>query len=76
PPARPVGGGGPGAAPPPGGGVGPPPTRSWLGAQDEIADLAPAWLGAGALLVGGCCRVGPAEIAELAARLRPSTADR
>ncbi|MEU2337052.1 homocysteine S-methyltransferase [Streptomyces sp. NPDC006654] len=66
----------PGVVYPNGGGVWDATTRSWLGAQDEIADLAPAWLRAGASLVGGCCRVGPAEIAELAARLGPSTADR
>ena len=29
-----------------------------------------AWLGAGARLVGGCCRVTPAHIADLAAHLR------
>ncbi|MEV5952207.1 homocysteine S-methyltransferase [Streptomyces sp. NPDC051987] len=66
----------PGVVYPNGGGVWDARTRGWLGAQDEIAALAPTWLGAGAALVGGCCRVGPAEIEELAARLRPSTADR
>jgi len=30
------------------------------------ASLAPGWVAAGARLVGGCCRVGPAQIAELA----------
>lgn len=59
----------PGVVYPNGGGVWDPGTRSWLGAQDEIADLAPSWLAAGAALVGGCCRVGPAEIKELADRL-------
>ncbi|MEU2775763.1 homocysteine S-methyltransferase [Streptomyces sp. NPDC007162] len=66
----------PGVVYPNGGGVWDAGTRSWLGAKDEIADLAPAWLRAGASLVGGCCRVGPAEIKELAARLGPPTADR
>ncbi|MFJ9567316.1 homocysteine S-methyltransferase [Streptomyces fuscichromogenes] len=66
----------PGVAYPNGGGVWDPEARGWLGAQDEIADLAPAWLAAGAALVGGCCRVGPAEIKELAARLDASTTGR
>ncbi|MEU9407645.1 homocysteine S-methyltransferase [Streptomyces sp. NPDC048281] len=65
----------PGVVYPNGGGVWDPGTRSWSGAQDEIADLAPSWLTAGAVLVGGCCRVGPAEIRELADRLAAATAD-
>ncbi|MFF2505784.1 homocysteine S-methyltransferase [Streptomyces sp. NPDC058067] len=64
----------PGVAYPNGGGVWEPAARSWLGAEDEIADLAPSWLAAGAALLGGCCRVGPAEIKKLAARLSASTA--
>ncbi|WP_330350863.1 homocysteine S-methyltransferase [Streptomyces sp. NBC_00582] len=63
----------PGVVYPNGGGVWDPETRRWLGAQDEIADLAPSWLAAGAALVGGCCRVGPAEIRQLAERLGAST---
>lgn len=59
----------PGVVYPNGGGVWDPETRNWLGAQDENADLAPSWLAAGAALVGGCCRVGPAEIKQLADRL-------
>ncbi|MFG2941975.1 homocysteine S-methyltransferase [Streptomyces sp. NPDC048282] len=66
----------PGVVYPNGGGVWDPGTRSWRGAQDEIADLAPSWLRAGAALVGGCCRVGPAEIRELADRLAAAAADR
>ena len=34
------------------------------------ADLAMGWVSQGATIVGGCCEVGPAHIAELAARLR------
>jgi homocysteine S-methyltransferase len=30
-----------------------------------FADLAPAWYAAGARLIGGCCRTGPADIAAL-----------
>ncbi|MFJ9898402.1 homocysteine S-methyltransferase [Streptomyces sp. NPDC091280] len=66
----------PGVVYPNGGGVWDAEARGWLGARDEIADLAPSWLAAGAALVGGCCRVGPAEIKELATRLDASRADR
>ncbi|WP_071659630.1 homocysteine S-methyltransferase [Streptomyces humi] len=65
----------PGVVYPNGGGTWDPEARGWLGARDEIADLAPAWLGAGAALVGGCCRVGPAEIRELADRVGIAPAD-
>ncbi|MBK3573055.1 homocysteine S-methyltransferase [Streptomyces sp. MBT65] len=64
----------PGVAYPNGGGVWEPEARGWLGAEDEIAELAPSWLAAGAALIGGCCRVGPAEIKELTARLSASAA--
>ena len=45
--------------------------ESWRGSPGEhgLADLAPAWVRAGASLVGGCCRVGPGQIAALAAAL-------
>ena len=45
--------------------------ESWRGAPGErgLADLAPEWVRAGAGLVGGCCRVGPGQIAGLAAAL-------
>ncbi|SNX55729.1 homocysteine S-methyltransferase [Streptomyces sp. TLI_55] len=66
----------PGVVYPNGGGIWDPESRSWLGAQDEIADLAPAWLRTGAALVGGCCRVGPAEIKELAERVGAAPTDR
>jgi len=43
--------------------------RDWAGpAAFDPAD-APSWVAAGARLVGGCCRVGPNGIAELAAAL-------
>ncbi len=35
----------------------------------EYADFAMGWVDAGATIVGGCCEVGPAHIAELARRL-------
>ena len=37
---------------------------------DKYADFAMTWVGMGATIVGGCCEVGPAHIALLAARLR------
>jgi len=42
-------------------------TRTWVGAADIDPDLARSWVNAGAAYVGGCCRVGPNEIARLAA---------
>ncbi|MDD9908387.1 MAG: homocysteine S-methyltransferase family protein [Ahrensia sp.] len=43
--------------------------RTDLGPQ-AYADHAMAWVDVGATIVGGCCEVGPAHIAELAERLR------
>lgn len=43
--------------------------RRWAGGATFDAGRVRAWQGAGARLVGGCCRVGPAAIAELAAQL-------
>ena len=37
---------------------------------EKYSDFAMAWVGMGATIVGGCCEVGPAHIALLAARLR------
>ncbi|MEY8842539.1 homocysteine S-methyltransferase family protein [Cribrihabitans sp. XS_ASV171] len=37
---------------------------------DRYADMAMGWLDQGATILGGCCEVGPAHIAELARRLR------
>ena len=43
----------------------------WRGRPDgsSLADLSPAWVVAGARLIGGCCRTGPADIAGLAQAL-------
>lgn len=41
--------------------------RAWDGPADFTAADASDWVAAGARLVGGCCRVGPAAIAQLAA---------
>jgi len=44
--------------------------ESWHGAPGHgIAGLAPAWIHAGARHIGGCCRVGPGQIAQLRAAL-------
>jgi homocysteine S-methyltransferase len=39
--------------------------RTWIGGGTFDAARVTEWVGAGARLVGGCCRVGPGEIAEL-----------
>jgi homocysteine S-methyltransferase len=43
--------------------------RGWVGPSRFSADLAPHWVSAGARIVGGCCRVRPAHIAQLAKAL-------
>jgi homocysteine S-methyltransferase len=45
-------------------------SHSWAGEGSFDTALASAWVDAGARLVGGCCRVGPADIARLATSLR------
>ncbi|GLF98896.1 homocysteine S-methyltransferase [Streptomyces yaizuensis] len=45
--------------------------RGWRGPVRYDPASAPAWAAAGARLIGGCCRVGPETIAELARRLGP-----
>jgi homocysteine S-methyltransferase len=44
--------------------------RRWTGTGEVPAGDAAAWVAAGARLVGGCCRVGPAGIAALARTIR------
>jgi homocysteine S-methyltransferase len=44
-------------------------TRSWSGAATFDPTLVRSWRAAGAALIGGCCRVGPAAIAAIAATL-------
>jgi homocysteine S-methyltransferase len=41
--------------------------RQWRGRSDgsRLSDLAPGWIEAGARLIGGCCRTGPADISAL-----------
>ncbi|MFI2240495.1 homocysteine S-methyltransferase [Streptomyces chrestomyceticus] len=43
--------------------------RAWCGTPAFSADRVAAWTAAGARLVGGCCRVGPEEVAALARQL-------
>ncbi|MBS4727202.1 homocysteine S-methyltransferase [Mycobacterium sp. SM1] len=41
--------------------------RTWTGASRLSPTLVSRWVSAGARIIGGCCRVGPADIAALAA---------
>ncbi|MGK5114511.1 MULTISPECIES: homocysteine S-methyltransferase [unclassified Geodermatophilus] len=43
--------------------------RRWTGSPGIDAAAVPGWVAAGARLVGGCCRVRPADIARLASAL-------
>lgn len=45
-------------------------TNTWHGDAAFDTALAAEWVASGARLVGGCCRVGPAHIAELAGVLK------
>lgn len=47
--------------------------RAWTGPGHNDPSLAEAWIEAGATYVGGCCRVGPDDIAALAAAVRASS---
>jgi homocysteine S-methyltransferase len=44
--------------------------RSWAGPSTFTAEPARRWAAAGARIIGGCCRVRPADIAELSGVLR------
>jgi homocysteine S-methyltransferase len=48
------------------------PRRTWIGTATWSTDLAPQWVAAGARIVGGCCRVMPADIAAIAQAVRAS----
>jgi len=49
-------------------------THDWHGGcnHGSLTALAPQWIRDGARLVGGCCRIGPREIAELNEALSPN----
>ncbi|EIF00974.1 homocysteine S-methyltransferase [Saccharomonospora glauca] len=40
--------------------------RAWTGPSRYSSELARQWVAAGARVIGGCCRVSPADIAEVA----------
>jgi homocysteine S-methyltransferase len=44
-------------------------SRTWVGPGEDVVSEVAEWARDGARLVGGCCRVGPAQIAEMAAAL-------
>ena len=44
-------------------------THTWHGKPSYDLGLVPAWIDAGVAYVGGCCRIGPADIAALAESL-------
>lgn len=44
--------------------------RGWVGASTFSPEVVTSWVGSGACLVGGCCRVGPDDIAGIAALVR------
>jgi len=46
-------------------------TKTWHGVESpmECAVAARTWLEAGASIIGGCCRMGPAHIAAIVAEL-------
>ena len=43
--------------------------HAWTGRASYAPEQIDSWVAHGARLVGGCCRVGPAQIADIAARL-------
>lgn len=47
-------------------------THTWTGETAYDVGLAPRWVAAGAAYVGGCCQVGPSDIAALADLVTPS----
>ena len=61
-----LGGGLPGVVYPNSGEVWHADSREWSGPASAIASNAQEWVTAGARLVGGCCRVGPDQIARIA----------
>ena len=46
------------------------PDTGWSGPVPYSVERVPQWIEAGARIIGGCCRVGPAEIAAVAEKLR------
>lgn len=50
-------------------------TRRWEGVAGPTPDRIARWRDAGATAIGGCCRVGPDEIAAIAIALRDESGD-
>lgn len=50
--------------------------RRWSGPARLSPGLVPAWVAAGARIIGGCCRVRPADVAALATALRRTCNER
>ena len=46
--------------------------KAWSGEGAFDPALVPTWIGAGARLVGGCCRVGPRDVEAIAAAVAPA----
>jgi homocysteine S-methyltransferase len=46
-----------------------PVTRSWDGHRTFDPSVVPSWIRDGALLVGGCCQLGPSDITAIASRV-------
>jgi homocysteine S-methyltransferase len=44
--------------------------RRWMGSAEFSHELVREWIEAGAAAVGGCCRVGPTQVAAIAATVR------
>ncbi|HEY2078976.1 MAG TPA: homocysteine S-methyltransferase [Streptosporangiaceae bacterium] len=49
--------------------------RAWAGRPQDLAWQPEQWVAAGARLVGGCCRVRPADIAQISTALAAYSAD-
>jgi len=47
--------------------------RTWTGKTGWSAELAPRWAAAGARIIGGCCRVRPDDIADIACDIAESS---
>jgi S-methylmethionine-dependent homocysteine/selenocysteine methylase len=48
--------------------------RAWQGSPGFTPQALAGWLAAGARIAGGCCRVGPAEIASVATAIGSAAA--
>jgi homocysteine S-methyltransferase len=44
-------------------------SRAWVGPSRFSAELVPGWVAGGARIIGGCCRVRPSDIAQVAHQL-------